>query len=438
MKDNTYQNAVEHLRFSDDLCQRVKEAAIPDRPGHRIVRSVILAAVMCMLIATTVFAAGGMIERSQQFKEVGSVVNDFSDAQTLYFMSSESTEGIQIHYMELHPKSYYALENGMLFSADDKFFRVTEDYQLEQLEYQTLEAQLEKNGRTYGINMMYVAVEGGIYSNHLDFYPVENDEILVNATARGSHSWPVYVNIQTGECRDALPEFTEKDFLPEEIEAGYDARAGFTQHFRGGILVSCIVEGMKDGVSDSTSLRYWIKDGSNEAIRLDVPKNCIDYIVNDTLYYQDRANNYYVMDENFRFHKLEQIGKTTDNLTQGLLTVRNADGTLRIVDVVSQIVYHVSGIKVGFDELWETTGYNATRHSLDGKIAVTYAFTDWETYNRPLDSIAYLDVETGELKQLKIESSYLVEAHGWLDDDRYGVIYEDGERRYLCIYEFTD
>lgn len=438
MKDNIYRNAVDHLQFSEDLEHAVVEKAGTNRPRFRVFRLAAIAAVLCVLFGTTAFAAEHIVERVIRIREVGRIRTDFSNAEIMEFSISDNMGGVETHDMELKPKGYYQFGEGFIFHPTEGFLRVTEDYQLDTLEYRSLDAHFEKNGRSYELNMDYIEADGGIYSNNLSFYQVKNDEILVNMTAKGSHGWPVYVNIKTGDCRDALPEFTEADFLPEKLTNGYEARISYSQPYRDGIIISCLVSGTQSGKTDSRSLLYWIQEGSEKAIKLDLPKNFIDDIINDTLYYQDSVGNIYVMDEQFQSQKIEHIEKSTDNLSCGLLTVCNEDGTLEIVDVSNQAIYHISNVEVANNSLWDTTGYNATRHSLDGEIVVTHSYNDYEANNRPLDSIAYLDMSSGELRQLHIDTDYHVQTHGWLDDDRYCVIYEDGLKWFLRIYEFED
>ena len=436
MKDNVYRKAVEHLQFSEDLEQAVLNKAGRKRSRLRVTRLAVLAAVLCLLVGTTVFATENGGERFLRVREEGKLRNRFLNTNVMSFTHTEELSGVEVYQMELKPKGYYHFGQGLLYHPTEGFLKVTEDYALEALKYKSLEVRFEKNGRIYKLDMRYVETDGGICSDLLNLYPVKDGQILVNITAEGTHAWPVYVNIGTGEIRDALPEFTEADFLPEKPESGYAARLTYTQPFRDGILISCLVSGIRNGNTDSEALYYWIQNGSREAVKLDIPKNSIDYVIDDTLYYQDPAGYCYVLDENFQFTKVNASVETTDNLNCGLLTVCSRDGALEIVDVVTPAIYFVPDIRVEGEKFWDTTGYNATRHSADGRIVVTHSYTDWEEENRPLDSIAYLDQAAGELRQLYIETDCHVQTHGWLDDNRYCVIYEDGLKRFLSIYEF--
>ena len=436
MKDNVYRNAVDHLVFSDNLEQAVLKKAEGKKPRLRLVRLAAIAALLCLLLGTTVFAAEQIGRWNVSLREIGRIRSGIFNAKIMEFTLSDHLQGVEVHQMELKPKGYYHFGEGMIFHPTEGFLRVTEDYGLEKLESSALFARFDKNGKTYELDISYVETEGGIYSNLLNFYPVNNDEILINMTAKGSHSWPVYVNIKTGACRDALPEFTEEDFLPEKLENGYDARICYAEPFKDGMLLSCLISGIQSGNTDSTTLRYWIQEGSGEAVKLDIPKNFTDYIIEDALYFQDPSGICYVMDENFQLQKLDTTVKTTDGLNCGLLTLRSEDGALEIVDVINPAIYFVSDVQVEDHSLWDTTGYNATRNSVDGKIVVTHSYTDYEANNRPLDSIAYLDLTSGELCRMYIDTAHHVQTHGWLDDDRYCVIYEEGLKRYLRVYEF--
>jgi len=438
LKDNVYKNAMDLLHFSNDLEAAVLEKANQKHHGFRKLRIAVLAAVICLFLGSTVFASDIIAEKALRIREMGRIRSNFSNAEVMEFSVSEHLWGVDAHYMELKPKGHYYFGEGLIYHPTEGFLEVTEDYQLKALPFASLDAKFEKNGRTYDQNIDYVEADGGIYSNYLEFYRVRNDEILVNMTADGSHSWPVYMNIKTGACRDALPRFTEADFLPEKLESGYEARVAYTQPFRDGILVSCLVSGMRNGNSDSTTLHYWIPEDRREVVKLDLPKNAVDYIFEDRLYYQDSEGICYEMDDLFQFRKLDPITKTTDLLDCGLLTACNGDGVLEIIDVINPAIYVVPELPVKENSLWDTTGFNATRHSPDGKIVVTHSYHDYEAYNRPVDSIAYLDMESGELRQLQIDADYRVQTHGWLDDDRYCIFYEDGLKRFLCVYEFEN
>ena len=436
MKDNVYRNAIDHLQFSNQLEQAVLNEGKAQRSQLRVARLAAIAAILCLLLGTTVFAAEQIRERTLRVRETGRIRQQFANTEIMEFTHSDTMRGVKVYHMELIPKGYYHFGEGLIYHPAEGFLEVTEDYELKALDHQSLTGAFEKNGRIYELDMEYVERDGGIYSDLLNFYPVSDGEILVNMTAKGSHAWPVYVNIRTGEIRDALPAFTEADFLPEKLESGYEARLAYTQPFREGILISCLVNGIRNGNTDSEALYYWVKDDTGEVIVLDLPKNSIDHVINDTLYYQDSAGDCYVMNDSFQFRKIDGVAETTDDLSCGLLTVCTPDGALEIVDVIGPARYYVPDIRLEGEKLWDTTGYNATRHSTDGRIVVTHSYTDYVEGNRPLDSLAYLDLAAGELRQLHIETDCHVQTHGWLDDNRYCVLYEDGLKRFMSIYEF--
>ena len=436
MKGNVYRSAVNGLRFSEDLEQNVRKKAEKKYPWHRVARIAAVAAIVCFMVGTTVFAAEQNVRQFLRLREEGRIRDSYSAAKIMEFTVSKNLDGIKVYQMELKPKGYYHFGEGMIYHPTEGFLKVTDEYQLEMLDDSSLDICLEKNGRVYKCNMAYVKADGGIYSNLLEFYPVTNGEILVNMTAEGSHAWPVYVNLQTGVVRDALPGLDEADFLPEKLESGYEARIAYTQPFREGILVSSLVTGVRNGNTDSKTLHYWVREDGREAVKLDIPRNSVDYVIEDAFYYQDSDGICYVMDDNFHFSEIGYNVKTTDNLNCGLITACSPDGALEIVDVMDPVIYFIPEVGVEDNSLWDTTGLNATRNSPDGKIIVTHSYNDYKESNRPLDSISYLDISEGELCRVYIDADCRIQTHGWLDDDRYCVIYEDGLKRYLSVYEF--
>ena len=335
MKDNLYRNAVDHLRFSESLEQAVLKKAEFQEPRFRILRMTAIAATVCLLFATTVFAAEQILAKTLRVKETGQFKQDFSNTTLMEFTCSDTMSGVEVYHMELKPKGYYHVGEGLIYNPTVGFLKVTQGYELEALESQSIQSAFEKNGRIYTLDMDYVESDGGIFSDLLHFYPVKDNEILVNMRAEGTHAWPVYVNIKTGASRDALPAFEESAFLPEKLESGYEARLTYTQPFRDGILISSLVTGIKNGNTDSRSLHYWVKNGSQEAVKLELPKNSCEYVIDDTLYYQDSAGYCYVMDDDFTFHKIEGITETNDNLNCGLLTLCSFENALEIIDVVN-------------------------------------------------------------------------------------------------------
>lgn len=428
MKDNIYRNAVDQLRFSDDLAERVRFAATKERKKHPRLAVTIMAAAVSMLLLTTAFAAGSWLERDARVKEIGSLDGDVSDAEILEFTLSESNEGVTVHHMELGPKGFYTFRDGLLYSKTEGFFRVADDYTLEHMDSNNISVTFDKNGREYVFDVEYLTVPGGIYTDGLLFYPEVDGEILVRAAAAGSHLWPVYLNLETGAVRDALPGFTDDDFT---------GRVTYAEPFRDGILISSLVEHDVNGNSRDESYHYWIAEGGTEAISLDLPSGW-DYITGDTMYYKTRAGRYFRLDDNFALQELADIPKTTDDPTEGLLTAQSRNGTLCIADLNNGIIYNIPGLDLDNASFQETEGWNATRNSPEGIILLTNAVMDWEAGGRRLMTLAVLDTRLGVLKLLEVDSALTIQSSGWLDDHRYSVIYEDGIRHYLCVYEFTE
>ena len=290
-------------------------------------------------------------------------------------------------------------------------------------------ATLEKNDRVYTLNFSWLDTEDGIISNHRSIYQKdENGEIMLNATDGNSGQWPVFLNVETGKIRDAMPDWTASDFT---------GRIGYAFALQGEILVSTIVESteMVDGRDASYNLLYSVNQGQLREIEL--PENYhLDFVVNDTLYYQDKNGALYRMDENFVPHPVSKY-KTWDTLSNGLLTVC-ADGSLGILDVFTGETYVFDEIPVQKSDLDESNGYNAKRYGYNGRIALVQ--TDWlaEEAKIVLCSLGVLDVETRTVKMLQIENGYDGYQNGWLDENRFAVIYRGEGGQFLCIYEFTD
>ena len=57
MKNNTYFDAVDHLEFSDTLCEKVVEKAGRSRSGYRVIRIAAVAAVAVHTKATKMKSA---------------------------------------------------------------------------------------------------------------------------------------------------------------------------------------------------------------------------------------------------------------------------------------------------------------------------------------------------------------------------------------------
>lgn len=428
MKNSTYRDAVNNLRFSGDLLTEVRKSESPERKRIPLFRIAVITAVVSTLLMTTAFAAGNWIERDARLISIGSVKEDLSDAEIMEFRVIDTNDGVVMHYMELGPKGFYTFRDGMLYSSKEGFFRITDDYTLEKLESSTLCVNFSKNGRVYSFEIEYILANDGVYSDGLLFYPLTDGEILIRAVAEDGYLWPVYVDLETGDSRDALPDFTEDSF---------SGIVSYAQPFRDGILVTSGTEHVVNGNSRYETFYYWIDEGNSEAEVLDWPSGW-EYIVGDTLYYKTRTGSYYRLDENFVLQPLQDVPETTDDITEGLLTVQNPDGTLGIIDLINGISHRIPALEIGGGKMQETEGWNATRNSSEGRILLTNAVMDWVAEGRKMDVLALLDTDNGVLKLLDVDSGYTIHTSGWFDDDRYCVIYKDVVIRYLCIYEFTD
>lgn len=427
--NDTYKNAVDHLRFPDLRAKVMSKA--PARPGFRLLRMGLTAAILCVLLGTSVFAAGQWIQENLVQANLGEVHIDLENAQVMELTEIGENDGVTMHYMELNPGKYYvdySFRNGMLYSPREGFYLVTEDYTLEHLAYKTVSGSFEKNGMTYRLDLKYVETEGGIYNQGLNFIPVNDGEVLTTVFSAPNYNWPVYVDLETGAIRDALPDFDASDF---------EGKVTYAYMFREGILLPALVEQMNGNTDTSYHTMYWIKDGSDEAVRLSMPENAqLDFVENDAFYVRTVSGYYYQLNEDLAFQKVEGIPRAKDGLDQGLLTVSISHGKLGIVDLTNQTVYCVSDLQVWGYEIHDGTGYNASRHSHDGRIAVTNTGYNWPEGKMEVEMIAVVDQDSGELQMLEIMSGYDVKTFGWLDDDRYAVIYSDGPADYLYIYEF--
>ena len=448
MKNNAYQNAVEHLRFSGDLEDAVLSRTVEKRKGFGLVRFVAVAAAMCMLLAVTAFAASPELrEWVFGIRNLGTSESNLADARIMTFTTGEYTDGVTIHYLELESGKLYNFEHGWLSTWDNGwtgYTRVTEDYRLEALEMQNFVGILEKNGRKYFVNFDYIETEDGILSDVNDVLRRnENGEVFLVSTGVGSNQWPVYVDLETGEIRDALPDWTDDDF---------EGRVGYADELMGGILVSTVVNDgvVIDGNSVSYNMLYWIGNGAEDARIIALPEDAYGwYCENDALYCKNRLGQLYQMNENFEFELICDY-RTGDDLTNGLYTVATEDGELAIVDVYTGETYVLSGINVDpgapdedsggriTGDIDEIMGINAIRYGSDGLIALVQ--TDWipEEDRVALLKLGILDTEACQLKLLEIENEYDGYHVGWLDETRLAVIYENGGKQYFCVYEFTE
>lgn len=438
MKHNTYQNAVDHLEFTDNLSELITKKESKPRSVRRVFRAVVLAAVMICVLATSALAVSPEFRNWRvSLMNLGISRQEMTNADVMEFRHEES-DGMSIHYLELD-KTNYSFAHGFLFSPRTGGLRITEDYRLEQVELEQLSAGIEKNGRSYSVELSYFESEEGIISPRKHIYRKnEQGEVFLIATDGNSNQWPVYVNLDSGNVRDALPEWTEEDF---------SGRVGYGYELRGGILISTIVDEYKtvNGNSVSYNQLYWIENGASEAVQISLPENEFGwYCENDTLYCKNLQGHLFRWNEDMEF-ELVYSYETGDDLTNGLYTVATENGELAVIDVLTGDIYEIAdylvdpGCPDGFrvrsgGDIDETMGYNATRYSPDGKIALIRK--EWlpEEGRVALQMLAVLDPDSSCLKILEIENDhdgYMVQ---WLDENRLAVIYDE---KYLCIYEFV-
>lgn len=444
MKNNMYQNAVAHLEFSDRLYENVVEKTSKPCYALRLLRSAAFAAVMMVVLATTAFAVSPEFrELTVSLFKLGISEETMTDAQVMDFTVSEDMEGVTVHYLELD-EADYTFVHGMLYNEETGFTRITEDYRLEKVETENILGFLEKNGRKYFLSLDYVETEAGVLARRKSIlHKNDQGELFLVATDGNGNQWPVYVNLETGEIRDALPDWTENDF---------EGRVGYADQLMDGILISTIVDdgAVVNGNSVSYNMLYWIADGASEAVVIELPEDEYGwYCENGALYYKNRKGYLFRMNDDFEF-KLICDYETGDDLTNGLYTVATDNGELAIVDVYSGDTYVFADYFVDpgapneesigriMGDTDETMGLNATRYSTDGVIALVQTDCKWVESRVALEKLGILNMETNQLKFIEIENEYDGYHNGWLDDYRYAVMYEDQESTYLCIYEFEE
>ena len=438
LKNDIYRSAVDHLKFSDDLYENVMKAAAP-RPKFRFLRVAALSAAICALLVTSAFAMEGEL-RNWLFgvKELGTVEPDLSDAEEFAFTESIDTPGVELHYLNMGSGTGYSFHYGILYTKSGDFYRVTEDYQLKALEVRRMSAQLTKGERVYFQEFDYTVTDTGVLAPKAAVYMLPDGKTLAMVWSEDHHCWPVYFDPESNTIQDALPELNPDSF---------EGRICYAQPYRDGLLITTIAgendqgaEVNYNGSDPCYNLLYHVSGDYTEATvigKFSGGNYETFYCENDSIYYKSMEKDHlWLMDDNGEFQPVTDI-KTTDDLTMGLMTAWNASGNLVVTDVVKGETYEIGGLNNTDKELYETTGYNASRHSYDGHIIITYSYTDWEAHNRPLTQIGLLDQQTGQLKLLECQTDYGIHAYGWLDDDRFAVIYEDGSRNYLCVYEFT-
>jgi hypothetical protein len=432
--ESKYVKAVDQLVFSENLMGKIPKNRSCGVSSRKI-RAAALAAALIVLMATSAFGvASAMRERPGKVEQIGTVTEPMTDAEIMEFRVSEGMEGVAVHYMELEANKNYYFRHGMLWT-ERSYQRLTEDYRLEPMELKKVDAQLQKNDRVYKLTFDYLDTDKGVISNHRSVYHKnENGEILLCATDGRSGQWAVWLNVETGEIRDALPEWQASDFV---------GRVGYAEPLRGGILISTVVEdsaivdettpfGEDYGQRDNSyNLNYWIAPGAKEAKIIRVPEGALDYVENDTIYYHDISGKLFVLDENFEFRQLSGY-LSTDQMQDGLMTV-SVWGKLGILDAFNGETYVFDELEV---QPWYVDDYDALRYGSTGTIALVQ--TDWrhDPERIVLTKLGMLDYETGELKLLTIENDYDGYRHAWLDENRFAGVYTNGVRQFLCVYEF--
>ena len=419
--NDTYRNAVDHLVFADI---RLEEEIVPIR-RFRFPRAIAIAAILITVLVTTAFAAIVKIRQiPTEIEPIGTVQEEMTDAEPMHFSVSGEVDGIRVHYIEFAGAKAYSFHHGLLKTPGDQYYRITEDYQLESVEMNHVNHKLDKNGNTYTLDFDWLNTEKGVLSDHRYIYqPDRNNEIFLNATDGRSGQWPVYLNILTGEVRDALPDWTADDFI---------GRIGYTYLVNGGMIVSTIDETAQKHVSR----QYWIAPGAEEAKLIEKPEDARISIEQGNVYYQNDRGQLYQMDENFAFQQISEY-KTSAYIENSLLLV-SVNNKLGILDVQSGEVYVLDDIHLTPPNYMEMLDYAVLRYSADGRIALMRP--EWVTNEREfrieMNQIGILDTQNGKLELLTIENDYNAYQGYWLDENRFAVIYQDDLRQYLCIYEF--
>lgn len=442
MKNNTYQNAVDHLEFSDDLYGRVLQNVNKTRKPVRLVRLLAIAAVVTALLATTALAVGSYIKDKIAINEtpvpvqtLGTAEDRFENSKLMEFTVSQDMEGVKVHYMELdfsNGVTSYRFFESLLYGYTgyhDVYYRITEDYQMEPVQMQKTDAVLQKGELTYVFpyDYRYTITENGFISNYHGSRTVnENGEFLTHVYLQNDIrtlypsdiSWPVYLNAETGQIRDALPQFTPEDFPNQSVHA---------RSWKGGLLIYL-------GISGGHRDLCWIVEGSTEPVQFTIPEDGVWIPASDTIYYQDEAGNHYRLDEDF---KLQPAAPYNSYAMPGggLLEVMTDEKKLGIYDLRTGDAYVFPEIGVNRGSFTGSDAYYTLR-SVNGRIALLKKGRAFEPIREVLEQIGILDLESSQLKMLQIENGYAMTYCSWLNGDRLGVIYENGEHQYLCIYEF--
>ena len=430
MKNKTYQNAVEHLEFSNDLYKKVMENAQETKRHVRLLPALVAAVLITTVLATTVLADGEFlpaappkVEHTITVETLGTAKEEITDAKMLELTISKLTEGVTVNYMELDPIMHYSYFHGMLYSWKNGYQRITEDYEFEQVEMKQVDIYLDKNDITYKMRFTYLDTDEGVLSGQKYILQKnEYGEILLNPHSPSGGNWPVYLNVETGEYRDALPNYSAEDFGTTHV---------FAERLKGGLLLCTLVEDEPNSYNEY----FWLGPDGTELKKLAIPKTGYEVVYNDALYYQNEKGHLYIMDEFFNFQLLTEY-ETFDDLSEGLLTVVTDDGKLGVYDIFTRETYVFPEIDVKKGDIDEVDGYNARRYGKDGKIALIFQWVNWDKFQAELQGIGILDPESGQLRMLEINNGYKCSGAYWLDENRLGVIYKTEDRQFFCIYEF--
>lgn len=443
MKNKTYQNAVDHLEFSDDLYEKVVAQSAPVTQTRRPVRAAsLMAAVLTIvaLLATTASGISYFVSENRNKEDiqipvqtVGTQADDFSDAKTMEFTVSQGINGVTTRYLELEFGNgvvQYQFVKGMLYNWAGKYYRITEDAQLEEATFSSAHGEVQKEESVYTVYPQYgyMLTENGVVSAYHGALQVnENGEVLINVyciqsknSEIGDAAWPAYLNVETGEIRDALPLLSPDDF---------EGRVTYTERLKDGVLIHTLVD---EQTANAYNLAYWVNERTSEIVPISTPEKAYLSVYRDELYYQDADGQLYRMDKDFCFQPISEY-KTPAFLRGGLLRVMTDKKTLGIFDVETGVTYVFDQIHITYNEL-KGDSYLTMRNG--NKIALITMETNWNLMARQIIQVGILDLETRELKLLELNNELGALHCTWLTDHSLAIIYTEGERQYLCIYEF--
>ncbi len=443
MKNNKYQKAVSHLQFSDDLYEKVAAQSAHVTQARRPVRAASLMAAVITIVALLAITASGItyyVSENRNKEEiqiplqtVGTQVDDFSDAKTMEFTVSQGINGVTSRYLELELGNgvvQYQFVKGMLYNWAGKYYRITDDAQLEEVTFSSAHGKVQKGESAYTVypHYGYMVTENGVVSAYHGLLQVnENGEVLINVyciqhknSEIGDAAWPAYLNVETGELRDALPLLSADDF---------EGRVTYSERLKDGILIYTLVD---EQTAHAYNLAYWVNERTSEIVPISTPEKRDLSVYRDELYYQDADGLLYRMDEGFSFQPVSEY-KTPAFLSGGLLRVMTDKNTLGIFDVETDVTYVFDQIPITYNELMRDSYLTMRRGN---KIALVTMETNWELKARQITQVGILDLETRELKLLELNNELGALHCTWLTDHSLVIIYTEGERQYLCIYEF--